>query len=130
MELGGGIDIGQFSGREVVEDVHLMTALQKSIYDMRGDKPRAAGDNYFHAFVTCTWARKYSMVFSSPSSSPTLGSHWRMPFALVISGWRTCGSSSGKGLKTMVLLESVSSIIFSAKSSTDISCGLPIMTGR
>ena len=39
---------------------------------------------------------KYSIVFTRPSSSFTFGSHPRSVRALVMSGWRTLGSSTGK----------------------------------
>src|SRR6266540_1391261 len=45
--------------------------------------------------------RKYSMVLFSPSSNGTFVSHPRRAFAFVMSGWRTFGSSTGRGLKTM-----------------------------
>ena len=44
-----------------------------------------------------TFFRKYSSVFVSPSSRPTLGSHPSSVRARVMSGWRTFGSSSGSG---------------------------------
>ena len=47
-----------------------------------------------------------------------------------MSGWRTCGSSTGSASKTISLDEPVSRMTASASSSSVISSGLPMLTGR
>ena len=70
------------------------------------------------------------MVFFMPSARFTCGSHLRMVFALVMSGFRCLGSSCGNGLKTILLLDFVALMMASANSSIVISRGLPMFTGK
>src|SRR5258706_1202771 len=97
MQIRLEIEIDFLTGREIIEDMHLMAALDVGIANMRGDEAHAACDNNFHLY-SVSFERKYSMVFCSPSSRFTFGSQPRISLALLISGWRTCGSSSGRGL--------------------------------
>ena len=46
-----------------------------------------------------------------------------------MSGWRTCGSSTGSGSKTISLGEPVTSMTVSASSRIVNSLGLPMLTG-
>jgi hypothetical protein len=69
------------------------------------------------------------MVLGNPWSRLTFGSHLRSLLASVISGWRTLGSSSGRGLKTTFDLLPVISMTFRASCSTVISFGLPTLMG-
>src|SRR5437773_5343132 len=59
-------------------------------------------------------SRKYWIVRIIPSSKLTLGSQPRTFFAREISGWRTFGSSSGRGLYSMVDFVTVMRMILSA----------------
>jgi hypothetical protein len=47
-----------------------------------------------------------------------------------MSGWRTCGSSTGSASKTISLSEPVARITASASSISVISVGFPMFTGR
>jgi hypothetical protein len=46
-----------------------------------------------------------------------------------MSGWRTVGSSSGRGMNSIGDADPVSSLIRRAMSITGISCGLPMFIG-
>src|SRR5438477_8028930 len=54
-----------------------------------------------------TFFRKYFIVCTNPSASPTFGSHFKYFRAREISGRRCFGSSCGNGLKMILLLDSV-----------------------
>ena len=72
---------------------------------------------------------KYRIVFSKPVSSVIFGLQSNFSFAKAIQGFRLDGSSSGNGKNTISLDEFVIFIINSAKSSIDISVGLPKFIG-
>ena len=59
----------------------------------------------------------------------TFGSHFRIRFALVMSGQRCFGSSCGSGRKTIGAFARTSARTRSANSRIVISCGLPMFTG-
>ena len=65
-----------------------------------------------------------------PSSSSISGSQPSSCWARVMSGWRTCGSSTGSASKTIWLDEPVARTTASASSSSVISAGLPMLTGQ
>src|SRR5664280_2699606 len=73
--------------------------------------------------------RKYSIVLLRPSSRPIMGCQERAVFARVISGRRCLGSSAGRGRWMIFDFEPVILMIFPARSPTDTSTGLPILTG-
>ena len=72
---------------------------------------------------------KYSMVLVIQMSRFTWGSHPKIFFAKVMSGWRWMGSSSGNGFYVILLLELVSCTISFAKSNMVTSSGFPIFKG-
>ena len=63
-------------------------------------------------------------------SDPAIGTgSFRVICAREMSGWRTCGSSTGSASKTISERDSVSSTTVLAISSRLISSGLPMFTG-
>ena len=47
-----GIEVRRLPGGKIIEDMHLVTALQIRIDNVGPDKPRAPCDNDFHAFCS------------------------------------------------------------------------------
>src|SRR5262245_61525934 len=76
-----------------------------------------------------SFKRYHSIVFFSPSSTGTRGSHPSTSFARVMSGLRVFGSSSGSGRYSILLRLPVSRRIIFANSRMVISFGLPMLTG-
>src|SRR4029077_8922495 len=101
-----GIDVFFSPGRVVVDDVNLMARVDVGIDNVGRNEPRPARNRYFHDFCSSRRWRKYSMVLPRPSSNPTFGSQPRILLALAISGWRTCGSSSGSRFEMSEIFES------------------------
>ena len=75
-------------------------------------------------------ARLLDRPLAARRASPTSGSQPRISRARVMSGWRTCGSSTGSASKTISERDSVTSMTASASSSSVYSSGLPMLTGR
>src|SRR5256886_93128 len=73
---------------------------------------------------------KYASVSFNPSSNPTLGSHFRMRLALVMSGQRRFGSSCGSGSNTIGGTSSKCLRMSSANSRMVISAGFPTLVGK
>lgn len=69
------------------------------------------------------------MVFSRPVSSDVDGCQLRSFLARLMSGWRCRGSSAGSGRYSIGDWEDVMAQVFSARSFTVISDGLPRLTG-
>src|SRR5712692_349739 len=101
--------------------------------DLRGNAQPRQHESAEHGLTRgtsyLTFVRKYSSVFTRPSSSGTCGSHRSTVRARVMSGWRTFGSSVGSGLWTILLFEAVILMIVRAISSIVVSRGLPMFTG-
>ena len=66
----------------------------------------------------------------SPSPIPISGSQPSTWCARVMSGWRTCGSSTGSASNTISLFDDVTRMTVCAISSRLSSVGLPRLTGR
>src|SRR5437879_1361382 len=127
VEAGLGVQVLAAAGREVVDDDHLVAGRDVGVDHVRADEARPTRHQYLHALRTT--GRKKSIVLRSPSSSATWGSQPSSVRALVMSGWRTLGSSSGRGRNTISLFEPVSALIRSANWRIEISIGLPQLTG-
>src|SRR6185503_3064125 len=108
------------AGDEVVDDEHLVTPRQVQLDHVRADEARPAGHDDLH-----TRPLKNSIVFLRPASRSTFGSQPRIARARPISGWRTLGSSSGSGRKTISLRDPVSALMRSANCRIVTSTGLP-----
>jgi hypothetical protein len=65
----------------------------------------------------------------SPSASGVVGCQARRVAASAMSGQRWTGSSTGSGRRVMGEREPVNAITSSASSATEVSCGLPKLTG-
>src|SRR5581483_12361304 len=115
------------AGGEVVDDRHVVAGRDEAIHHVRADEARSAGHDDLHGWTTRR--RHQSMVRRSPSSTSILGSHPSRRRALVMSGWRTFGSSVGRGRNTISLREPLIWTICLASWSKVISLGLPMFTG-
>src|SRR5581483_9949779 len=71
----------------------------------------------------------HSAVRRRPSSSEIVGSQSSTRFASEMSGRRTAGSSAGRGANSMEDVLAVISMMSFARSRTEISDGLPRLTG-
>src|SRR5436309_462550 len=128
------LDVTRVKRIEVVDTGHRMAEPDERLAHVRADEPGGPGDEKLvlhdsHAPWRVTTSRKYSMVRRSPSSSETFGSHPSVSRACLMSGWRTCGSSTGSGRSTILLLLPVNASTRSASCRTVNSCGLPILVG-
>src|SRR5438046_455573 len=83
-------------GIEVVDAHHFVTPGEERFAHVRADEAGRARDEQTGAHAVVS-PLKYSMVRRSPSSSEIFGSQPRVSRARWISGWRTFGSSVGRG---------------------------------
>src|SRR5258708_20604898 len=68
MQRRFGVEIRLLPSREIIEDMHFMTAFQISIDNVRADETRATVNQDSNAFCSSSRARHYSMLSSSPPS--------------------------------------------------------------
>src|SRR5882762_2857372 len=120
---GAGVE-----GIEVVDAHDLVTPGEERFAHVRADEPGRARDEQPGAHASVS-PLKYSMVRRSPSSSDTFGSQPSVSRARWMSGWRTFGSSVGRGRSTMRLRLPVSRSTSSANWRTVNSWGLPMFVG-
>src|SRR6058998_3376836 len=102
-------DFARVKRIEVVHAGHRSPSRHKRFAQMRADESGRAGHEIGmghaqRAPALVTTPRKYSIVRRNPSSRLIAGSQPSFERAAEISGCRTCGSSTGSGRSTILLL--------------------------
>src|SRR3989441_7411330 len=115
-------------GIEVVDAHPFVPPGEERFAHVRADEAGRARDEQTGAHAAVS-PLKYSMVRRSPSSSEIFGSQPRVSRARWISGWRTFGSSVGRGCSTKQLRLPVSRSTSPASWRTVNSLGLPMFVG-